>query len=141
MKEVFFINTNYKTTENKYDVKDDLVILTVLKKNGSELKVKFNIPDLEKIKSAGIWFAEWNKDFNDYIIQSISPTKKNKQGKPLKQSLQSLILDVSPKAPINFVNGDVLDNRRSNLELVERNTKNSYEIVDTDTIAIILTDK
>lgn len=138
---MFFINTNYKTTENKYDVKNDLVIFTVLKKDGSELKVKINIPDLEKVQSAGIWFAEWNKDFNDYIIQNISVTKKNKQGKPLKQSLQSLILDVNPKAPINFVNGDVLDNRRSNLELVERNTKNSYEIVDNDTIAVILTDK
>ena len=138
---MFFINTNYKTIENNYDVKDDLVILTVLKKNGSELKVKINIPDLEKVKSSGIWFAEWNKDFNDYIIQNISSTKKNKQGKPLKQNLQSLILDVNPNAPINFVNGDVLDNRRANLELIERNQKNSYEILDNDIIAVILTDK
>ena len=138
---MFFINTNYKTTENKYEVKDDLVILIVLKKNGSELKVKINIPDLDKVRNEGIWFAEWNRDFNDYIIQNISSTKKNKQGKPLKQSLQSLILDLNPKAPINFVNGDVLDNRRSNLELVEKNSKNSYEIIDDNTIAVILTDK
>lgn len=138
---MFFINTNYKTTENKYEVRDDLVILIVLKKNGSELKVKINIPDLDKVRNEGIWFAEWNRDFNDYIIQNISSTKKNKQGKPLKQSLQSLILDLNPKAPINFVNGDVLDNRRSNLELVEKNSKNSYEIIDDNTIAVILTDK
>ena len=141
MKEVFLINTNYKTTENKYEVREDLVLLTVLKKNGSELKVKINIPDLEKVKNYGIWFAEWNKDFNNYIIQSVSSTLKNKKGKPLKQSLQSLIIDVNPNAPINFVNGDVLDNRRANLELVEKNPKNSYEILDDNTIAIILTDK
>ncbi|MDO4536052.1 MAG: hypothetical protein Q4B63_09605 [Clostridium perfringens] len=126
---------------NKYEVKDGIVYITVLKKNGEELITKINEADLETVSNTGNWFAEWNKDYNNYIVQSISTTKKNKKSKPLKQSLQSVILDVNPKAPISHFNGDTLDNRRSNLEIVERNSKNEYEILDNDTIAITLKDK
>lgn len=141
MKEVFFINTNYKNIENKYEIKENTVLITVLKKNGSEKIAKIDANDMEKVKSLGIWFAEWQKDFNNYIVQNISSTKTNKKSKPLKQSLQSVILDTNPKAPIKHINGDTLDNRKCNLEIVERNTKNDYEIVDENTIAIILKDK
>lgn len=141
MKEVFFINTNYKNAENKYEVKENIALITLLKKDGSELTAKIDAADIEKVKSAGTWFAEWNKDFNNYIVQNISLTKTNKQGKPLKQRLQSLILDTNPKAPIRHINGDTLDNRRCNLEIVQRNTKNHYKIIDQYTVAIILEDK
>ena len=53
-------------------------------------------------------------DYNNYIVQNISSTKKNKKSKPLKQSLQSVILNVNPKAPIRYINGDTLDNRKCN---------------------------
>lgn len=135
------MNTNYKTTENKYEVKEDVALISVLKKDGTELIAKIDIDDIEKIKGTGTWFAEWNKDFNDYIVQNISSDKINKKSKPLKQSLQSVILNTNPKAPIRFLNGNTLDNRKSNLEIVERNTKNDYEAIDKDTIAIILKDR
>lgn len=141
LKEVLSINTNYKTTENKYQIKEDIALITVLKKDGSELIVKIDAANIEKVKSMGIWFAEWHKDFNNYIVQNISTTKTNKKSKPLKQNLQSVILDINPKVPIKHLNGDTLDNRRCNLEMVERNTKNDYEIINEDTIAIILKDK
>lgn len=126
---------------NKYEIKDGIVYITVFKKTGEELITKINETDLEVVSNAGNWFAEWNKDCNNYIIQSISATKKNKKSKPLKQSIQSVILNVNPKAPISYFNGDTLDNRRSNLEIIERNTKNEYKILDDDTIGIILKDK
>ncbi|MHC1685113.1 MAG: hypothetical protein AB6733_19620 [Clostridiaceae bacterium] len=135
------MNTNYKTTENKYEVKEDVALISVLKKDGSELIAKIDIDDIEKIKNTGTWFAEWNKDFNDYIVQNISSDKINKKSKPLKQSLQSVILNTNPKAPIRFLNGNTLDNRKCNLEIVERNTKNDYEVIDKDTIAIVLKDR
>ena len=141
MKEVFFINTNYKNTENKYEVKENIALISLLKKDGSELIAKIDAADIEKVKSFGTWFAEWHKDFNSYTVQNISSTKTNKQGKPLKQSLQSVILDASFMAPIRHINGDTLDNRRCNLEIVERNTKNEYKIIDEYTVAIILKDK
>jgi predicted nucleic acid-binding protein len=141
MKEVFFINTNYKNIENKYEIKEDIALITLLKKDGSELIAKIDATDIEKVKSAGTWFAEWHKDFNNYTVQNISSTKTNKQAKPLKQSLQSVILDTTTNAPIKHINGDTLDNRKCNLEIVERNTKNEYKIVDEYTVAIILKDK
>lgn len=141
MKEVFFINTNYKNVENKYDIKGDFALISVLKKDGSELLAKIDIDDIEKVKNMGTWFAEWHKDFNSYVVQNISSTKTNKKSKPLKQNLQSVILDTNPNAPIKHINGDTLDNRKSNLEIVERNTKNDYEALDKDTIAIILKDR
>ncbi|GKU26586.1 hypothetical protein [Clostridium folliculivorans] len=141
MKEVFLINTNYKTFNNEYEINGEVATISILKKNGEKLSAKIDASDVDKVKECGVWFAEWNKDFNDYIVENISSTKKNKQAKPLKQSLQSVVLDVNPKAPIKHKNGDTLDNTKANLEIVERNTKNEFEIVDEDTAAILLKDK
>lgn len=113
----------------------------MLNKKGTEFTAKIDVDDIEKIQNMGTWFAEWNKDFNNYLVQNISSNKTNKKSKPLKQNLQSVILGTNPKTPIKHINGDTLDNRKSNLEIVERNTKNDYEIIDENTVAIILKDK
>ncbi|MDR5587201.1 MULTISPECIES: hypothetical protein [Clostridium] len=138
---MFIIKTNYKNVENNYEINNKIAFITILKKNGEELTTKIDVEDLNKVKELGNWFAEWNKDLNSYIVQNISLTKMNKKSKPLKQSLQSIILDTNPKTPIRHINGDTLDNRRSNLEIVERNIRNDYEVVNDDTIAILLRDK
>lgn len=135
------MNTIYKNIGNTYEIKDGIAYIVILKKNGTELITKIDEADLSTISDMGTWFAEWNKDYNNYIAQNISSTKKNKKSKPLKQSLQSVILNVNTKAPIRHINGDTLDNRRSNLELIERNTKNEFEETDKGSIAIILKDK
>ena len=141
MKEVLFINTNYKNVENKYEIQGNVALISLLNKKGSELIAKIDVDDIEKVKSAGTWFAEWNKDFNNYLVQNISSTKTNKKSNPLKQNLQSVILNTNPKAPIKHINGDTLDNRKCNIEIIERNTKNDYEVIDDSTVAIILRDR
>jgi len=138
---VFPININYKNIENKYEIQGDIALISLLKKNGSELIAKIDASDMEKVKNMGTWFAEWHKDFNSYLVQNISSTKTNKMSKPLKQNIHSVILDANPNAPIKHINGDTLDNRKSNLEIVERNSKNDYEILDETSIAILLRDK
>ena len=55
--------------------------------------------------------------------------------------MQSFILDVHPKAPVRHINGDTLDNRKSNLEVYDQNTMNSYEGIDEESVAVILRDR
>ncbi|MDQ0461236.1 hypothetical protein QOZ91_002768 [Clostridium sardiniense] len=138
---MFKIKNNYKNIENNFKTEEGVTFITILKKNGDELIAKIDSSDLDSVKSIGTWFAEWNKDFNNYLVLNISNTEKNKKNKPLKQSLQSIILNVSSTTPIRHINGNTLDNRRCNLEIVQRNTKNEYEKIDADTFAISLKDK
>lgn len=138
---MLFINRYYKNIENKYEIQGDVALISILNNKGAELIAKIDVEDMDKVKSMGTWFAEWHKDFGSYLVQNISSTKTNKKAKPLKQSLQSVILNTNPKAPIRHINGDTLDNRKCNLEIVERNTKNDYELIDDSIVAIILKDR
>ena len=138
--EVIIIN-NYKTTKNNYEIQGSVTNITILKKNGSEFIAKIDTEDLEKVQEMGVWFAEWHKDFNSYLVQNITTTKENKKVKSTKRNIQSVILDTGSSAPIRHINGDTLDNRKSNLELVNQREKNEYENIDDETIAIILKDR
>ena len=126
---MFHINTSYKNIENKFEVKDNITIMTVMKKNGSELTTKIDTSDLDKVKNAGIWFAEWNKNSNSYIVCTIDALQKNKKGKPLKLTLQNFVMDVNANVPIIHVNKNTLDNTKANLTAFnrkERNRKNKH---------------
>lgn len=136
-----FVINNYKTTENKYETQGSVTLITILKKNNTELVAKIDTEDLEKVQAMGIWFAEWHKDFNSYLVQNLTVTKENKKIKSTKRNLQSVILDTQASAPIRHINGDTLDNRKCNLELVDTKEKNAYEVIDDETIAVILRDK
>lgn len=138
---MFIININYKVKENEFKTVDNYTVMTVLNKKGKEFEVKLDNSDVDKVKSEGIWFAEWNKDFNNYLVTNIHASKTNKKGKSLKQSLQNIILNEDINAPIIHINGDTLDNRAQNLEVFNRNAVNEVETVDENTIAIILKDK
>lgn len=129
---------NYKSFKNEFTTEGNITLVTALKKDGSEVVFKVDAEDAARVEDMGTWFAEWHKDFNAYTIQNISPVKGKK---PLKQSIQTFLLNTNPKAPVKHINGDMLDNRKSNLEIVQRNQKNKVEKIDENTIAIILTDK
>lgn len=132
---------NNKNTENIFEIKGEATLVTIYKKNGTPLKTQIDTEDLEKVKSVGTWFAEWNKDFNSYLVQNISSSKGNKKAKPLKQGIQTIIMGVSATTPVKHINGDTLDNRKANLRIYDRNEKNEIEQVDESTIAILLRDK
>ncbi|MGL4762166.1 MAG: hypothetical protein ACRC6T_09175 [Sarcina sp.] len=138
---MFNLRNNYKFSENKYEVKGNIVEITMENKKGKEFIALIDGVDLERVKAQGIWFVEWSKDMNDYTAQNINQELKNKQGKPLKQSLQGFILEVSAKAPIKHINANYLDNRKENLEIVDTHVKNDYEVIDETTVHIILKDK
>jgi hypothetical protein len=132
---------NYKTQENEFEFEDSTVLMKVFKKDGTMLITKIDKNDLDTVKNAGTWFAEWHKDFNNYIVQNMNKSSINGKSKFIKRSLQSVIMNVNSKSPIRHINGDTLDNRKLNLEIFNRNTRNDYEAVDNDTVAVILKDK
>ena len=55
-------------TKNHYEIENNLVKLTVFNKKGKAFTALFDLEDLEMVKSAGVWHAQWNKDFNNYMI-------------------------------------------------------------------------
>lgn len=113
-----------------------MAYLKLKKKNGSTIDTKIDAEDLQMVLDSGIWFAEWHKDFNSYLVQHYIDGTKHKE----KQTLHSFILGTDSKAPIRHINGDTLDNRRSNLEVYDKNTPNDYKELDTETTAVILRD-
>ncbi len=50
-------------------------------------------------------------------------------------------MNVTATTPVKHINGDTLDNRKSNLKIYDRTEKNETIQVDENTIAIILKDK
>ena len=132
---------DYKTVPNQFNIENEVIKMTILNKKGKELTALFDLEDLDKVKHFGNWFAEWNKDFNQYLAQAVTEEMVKGKLKYKKYSLQSVILGTSPNAPIRHLNGDVLDNRKTNLEIYNRFQPNEYEILENDVIAVFLKDR
>lgn len=111
------------------------------KKDGTTINATIDVKDLTNVLEKGTWFAQWHKDFNNYLVQTLNEQLVAGKKHIEKQSLQAFLLNVHTKAPIRHLNGDTLDNRRCNLEIYEQNRTNDYQEFNGDTIAIILRDK
>lgn len=138
---MFIIKTKLKVKENQYEIEENMAYLKVMKKDGTVIDAKIDTSDLERVLEKGGWFAEWNKDFNNYIVQRLSDCVIDGKKYKGKQALQNFILDVHPKAPVRNCNGDTLDNRKENLEIYNSNSKNDYKVLDENNAAVILRDK
>jgi hypothetical protein len=138
---VLIIKSKYESkvnnsVTNAFEVNKNVAYVKLEKKNGSTIDTKIDAEDLQRLLDSGTWFAEWNKDFNGYIAKHYIDGSMHKE----KQSLQSFILNVDSKTPIKHLNGDTLDNTKSNLEIYNRNTHNDYKELDAESIAVILRD-
>jgi hypothetical protein len=140
-KEVFVINAKNEPKENEYEINGNIAYLKLQKKDGSLINATIDAEDLPKVLEKGTWFARWHKDFNNYLVQTFSEQNVNGEKYMEKQTIQSFLMNVHTKEPIRHINGDTLDNRRSNLELYKQNTINDIQEINTKTSAIILRDK
>lgn len=133
---MFVIKLEKYTEGNEYEINDNIAYIKLQKKDGSIIDTKIDAEDIDKVIKKGTWIAQWHKDFNSYLVQTLTKKATEK-----KQTLQSFLMDVSTKAPIRHLNGDTLDNRRCNLEIYEQNKANDYEDFDDEAVSIILRDK
>lgn len=126
---------------NEYEIDGKAAYLKLHKKDGTTINTTIDAEDLTKVLEKGTWFAQWHKDFNNYLVLTLS--EQEVEGKKCieKQTLQAFLLNVHTKAPIRHINGDTLDNRRCNLEIYDQNRTNDFQEFNEDTIAIILRDK
>lgn len=114
-----------------------MAFIELKKKDGSIFNCKIDSEDLQRVIDSGVWFAEWNKKFNSYLALRYVQGEKHRE----KQTLHSFILGADTKAPIRHINGDTLDNRKSNLEIYNRNVPNEYKELSNGTVELILRDK
>lgn len=134
------INNQNETKTNEYKINQNVAYLELRKKDGSTVDATIDTDDLKRVLEEGIWFAEWHKNFNNYLVENIKHTIDDKTHME-KQTLQAFILGEAPKAPIRHLNGNTLDNRKANIQVFEQNTINDYKELNSETISIILRDK
>jgi hypothetical protein len=141
-KEVLVIKSKYETKVNEYEIKGNIAYIKLRKKDGTTIDAKIDADDLKAVLDKGTWFAEWDKDFNNYLVKT--PSIATVDGKKIKkkQTLHSFLLDTNTKTPVRHINGDTLDNRRSNIKIYDQNAViNDYEVVDAESVYVILRDK
>jgi|GEM_PF-538480 len=121
-----------------YEIDDQIVTLTAYTKKGKPVTAIFDVEDLDKVQSIDNWIAQWHKDFNEFLIQSKQTINENGKTHIKKVSLPATILNVSTNAPIRHINGNLMDNRKSNLEIYVRAQKNDYQVLANNTVAVHL---
>lgn len=136
------IKSKYEIKANEYEVKGNVAFVKLSKKDGTTIDTKIDSDDLNKFLEKGTWFAEWSKDFNNYLVKTLSGSSQDGKYTKEKQTLQSFILGTNTRTPISHINGDTLDNRKCNIKIYDQNAViNDYEVVDAESVYIILRDK
>lgn len=119
------------------EIEGDIGKLTAYTKKGKPVVAIFDAVDIDKIDAFKNWRAVWQTDFDCQVIES----KDFKDGRAIRTPVASAILRCSPNAPIRHINGDILDNCASNLEIYDVKAQpNEYHKVESG-ISIILKDR
>lgn len=62
-------------------------------------------------------------NFNSYLVQNIATISEIKKVKSTKRNIQSVILATQSSVPIRHINGDTLDSRKFNLDIINQREK------------------
>jgi len=132
-----------KIKGNDYiNIDRNTVALILRDKQGNEkARTLVDKEDLVAVLDKGTWFAEWHKDFNNYLVHNVTYSYVSDKKVRKKTTLHSFIIGVDNKEPIRHCDGDTLNNCKSNLKVYSQTMINDYEEIDDDTVAIILKDK
>ena len=126
---------------NTYNTQDNTTTLTVFNKKGKALQVTFDVSDLTLVSENGPYFAEWHKDYNNYLILTKRQVSVNGRKTFHKIPLATLILGVSSTTPILYRDQDTLNLHHENLIIYDRYEQNQYVLTTSDTALITLKNK
>lgn len=98
------------TGENKYEITPDMCCIILDRRNGDKLRSLIDIHDIERVVNYGKWSP-------NNVNNAIYARRKNIM-------LHRFIVDCPRDKEVDHINGDTLDNRRSNLRIVSRSENN-----------------
>ena len=91
-KEVLFINAKHETKGNKYEIEGNVAHLELYKKDGTTTNATIDAEDLKVVLEKGTWFAQWHKDFNNYLVLTLNEIDVANKKHMEKQTLQSFLV-------------------------------------------------
>lgn len=108
--------------KNEYEIRGDVTVIFLKRKNGLVLETLIKTSDLEKVKSfPGRWFAMLHGSKNRFYVKGHTPMIKGKQEVHL---LHRWLLDNPKGLVIDHINHNTLDNTRENLRIVTQGQNN-----------------
>jgi len=120
-KDIIRKSENRQKPRHKYEISGQEVVIIVKRKSGEIVRAKIDLDDYEKFKTFPYSFYVQNYSGSYYIYSNHYVNGKRKH-----ISLHRLILGDPKGLVVDHINGDTLDNRKSNLRAVTQaaNTQN-----------------
>lgn len=102
--------------KNHYEIKGELTVIFLRKKNGDIIETAISTSDLSMVQLLNVsFYPVWNKDTSSYYVNYHTV---NSLGKKTNKSLHRLLMGDPKSKIVDHINHDTLDNRRSNLRIV-----------------------
>lgn len=103
--------------KNTYEVRGDFAVVFLKRRDGSIFEAKIDVADLETVKTfPNTWIAAYAKSTESFYAHGVYVIG---DGKRTTISMQRFITDAKKGEVVDHVNHDTLDNRRSNLRVVD----------------------
>jgi len=106
--------------KNRYEINGEVVTIWLTRKDGTTLTTEIDLVDLPKVRSVSSIYATTKRN-TVYAVCNIGTSN----GKTVKEFLHRLITDAPKGAEVDHIDGNGLNNKRSNLRIAT-NSENQY---------------